>query len=524
MNVLSLLSGKIAILLLVVSLSIVDGFAEVAHPNILFAISDDQSYPYASAYGTEGIDTPAFDRLAREGVLFHNAFAPAPQCSPCRAAILTGKNIWQLEEAGTHASYFPKKFQVFTRALEEIDYHVGYTGKPWRPGNYEDSGWNRNPVGDEYNDHEVSEKPASGILNLDYTRNFEAFLDKRDSKQPFFFWYGAQEPHRGFEYGSGKRLGKKLEDAEVPAFLPSDDIVKNDVMDYAVEIEWFDWHLGKMVRILEEKGELENTIIVVTSDNGMAFPYAKANAQEYGTHVPLVIAAPAFFAGNRQTWTPVSLIDLTPTFLELAQCKALEGMVGKSLVPFLTRGEDHRGWVLTGRERHTHARPDNLGYPVRAIRTREFLYVWNMKPDRWPMGNPPPEGVDEAHLTGAFSEDFQPMGLGYADVDRSPSKQFLVENRETFPDLFQLSFGFRPEVQLYDVRNDPWCLNDLARNPNYRLIRDNLRQLLRENLLKQGDPRMMGSGDIFESYPRFSRMRWFPGFKEPGEYNPAFQK
>ncbi|HEU4610413.1 MAG TPA: sulfatase-like hydrolase/transferase, partial [Chitinophagaceae bacterium] len=86
--------------------------AHVGPPNILFVIADDQSYPYASAYGTSGIHTPAFDEVAKAGILFQNAFAAAPQCSPSRAAILTGKNIWQLEEAGTHSSYFPNKFQV----------------------------------------------------------------------------------------------------------------------------------------------------------------------------------------------------------------------------------------------------------------------------------------------------------------------------------------------------------------------------------------------------------------------------
>src|SRR5690242_21077943 len=91
-------------------------------PNILFVIADDQSFPYASAYGTSGVRTPAFDEVAHNGILFYNAFVAAPQCSPSRAAILTGKNIWQLEEAGTHSSYFPKKFKVFTRLLENAGY------------------------------------------------------------------------------------------------------------------------------------------------------------------------------------------------------------------------------------------------------------------------------------------------------------------------------------------------------------------------------------------------------------------
>jgi uncharacterized sulfatase len=493
-------------------------------PNFLFAIADDQSYPYASAYGTTGVKTPAFDRLAREGVLFHNAFAPAPQCSPCRAAILTGRNIWQIEEAGTHSSYFPKKFPVFTRTLEGAGYHVGFTGKPWGPGNFEDSGWKRNPVGTEYNEKTLK-PPAKGIADIDYAANFDAFLDKREGDQPLFFWYGGKEPHRSYEYGSGKRAGKKLEDADVPAFLPvGEDLIKNDVLDYSLEIEWFDTHLGRILKKLEAIGELENTIVVVTADNGMPFPYAKANVQEFGTHVPLVISGKAFFAGGRESATPVSLIDLAPTFLEFADTKPFPGITGKSLVPFLKQGKAHRTYVLTGRERHSHSRPDNLGYPARAIRTEEFLYVWNVKPDRWPAGDAIPKGMDEAHANGSFSRDFKSMGLGFADIDPSPSKTFLFENGDRYPELYQLAFDRRPKEQLYAIANDPWCLNNLAQNPKYESIREHLKNKLQAKLKEQGDPRVHGKGDVFESYPRFGSMRYFPGFNKRGEYNPEFQK
>ncbi len=492
-----------------------------SRPNILFAIADDQSYPYASAYGTSGINTPAFDRLANSGVLFHNAFVPAPQCSPCRAAILTGRNIWQLEEAGTHGSYFPRKFPVFTRALEDAGYHVGFTGKPWSPGNWEDQGWERNPVGDEYSRYTL-EKPTGSISQKDYARNFADFLSKRGKQQPFFFWYGAHEPHRTYEYGSGLKNGKNLKDAFVPPFLPDSEVTRNDVMDYVLEIEWFDKHLGLMLEMLEEKGELENTIVVVTADNGMPFPYAKANLQEYGTHVPLVISGPAFFAGARNSLSPVSLIDLAPTFLEFAGVDDFPGIAGKSLQPHLIRGYKHRDWVLTGRERHTHARPDNLGYPSRSIRTAEFHYIWNIKPERWPAGIPPPTDLEQKYFHGTFSTGFKSIGLGFADIDDGPSKEFMLNNRHEYPEAFFLGFQKRPAEQLYDVRNDPWCLHNLAMNPHYDNIKSHLRMTLMKQLHIQGDPRVMGNGDIFESYPRFGSMRYFPGFKERGEYNPAF--
>ena len=262
--------------------------AKSARPNILFAIADDQSFPHASAYGSGFVKTPAFDRVAREGLLFTQAFCPAPGCSPSRASILTGRNIWQNREAGTHASNFPSDLKVFTRALEEeAEYRVGYTGKAWGPGNHTITGWSENPVGKAYNRHNM-ESPK-GISGRDYARNFEEFLQEQPSEKPFFFWFGAHEPHRAYEDGAGLRAGKSLESAEVPAFLPDHPTIRSDLLDYAVEIEWFDQHLERMLSLLEKKGLLEDTLIVVTADNGMPFPRAKANLYEFGIHAPMAM-------------------------------------------------------------------------------------------------------------------------------------------------------------------------------------------------------------------------------------------
>ena len=130
-----------------------------------------------------------------------------------------------------------------------------------------------------------------------------------------------------------------------------------------------------MIKHLEEIGELDNTFILVTADNGMPFPYAKANVQEYGTHVPLAISLPGGVK-NKVENQPVGLIDLAPTLMELMGMSAAMETTGKSLIPVLKNKEriKHRDYVLTGRERHTHARPNNLGYPARAIRSEEFLW------------------------------------------------------------------------------------------------------------------------------------------------------
>jgi len=478
-------------------------------PNILLAISDDQSWPYAGAYGCKFVNTPAFDRIAREGVLFNYAYCPAPQCSPARAALLTGRNIWQLEEAGTHGSLFPRKFKVYTDLLEAAGYHVGYTCKGWGPGSWEAGGWTRNPAGPEYNER-TNTPPANRINKNDYAGNFEDFLKKRPEGKPFCFWYGCKEPHRSYEEGSGLRAGKKPKDAEVPSFLPNNKLVQSDLLDYGVEIDWFDTHLGRMIRMLEKMGELDNTIIVVTGDNGMPFPRAKANLYEQGTHVPLAIRWGDKVKGGRAVDDFVSFIDLAPTFLEAAGLKIPPEMTGRSLMSVLTsnksgRVDPKRDRVFTGRERHTHARPDNLGYPCRAIRTYEYLYIRNFEQDRWPAGNPE----------------------GYYDIDSSPTKTFLLENKgnERGRKLFELACSKRPAEELYAIKKDPGCLQNLAEDPAYAKVTKRLRAELERVLKEQKDPRILGYGDIFDSYPRFSHMREeFEGFKEQGKYNPRYKR
>jgi N-sulfoglucosamine sulfohydrolase len=492
-------------------------------PNILFAIADDQSYPYASAYGMKGIHTPAFDKVAEKGILFHNAFVAAPQCSPSRAAILTGKNIWELEEAGTHASSFPRKFKVFTNLLERNGYALGFTGKPWSPGNWQIEGWTRNPVGPEFNSKVTDQVPANGINKKDYYGNFADFLDNKQPDEPFFFWYGGHEPHRTYEYTSGYKAGKLPNDVKVPDFLPDDSITRQDIMDYVLEIEYFDSHLLKMLDLLEKRGVLDNTLVVVTADNGMPFPYAKANLQEYGTHVPLAISWPKEFIEIKASHELVSLIDLAPTFLEAAGIEDYHDMTGKSMMPIL-RAESNaefREYVLTGRERHTHARPDNLGYPARAIRTKDFLYIKNYAPDRWPVGDP--VRVTAENKERAAAEGFKSLFPGYHDIDGSPSKTLMMDKSREIPALFQQAFLKRPEGQLYDILTDPYCINDLSGKPEYAEKRARLLALLDAQLSLQGDPRMFGS-EVFDSYPRYSPMRNFEGFNDRGTYNESYRE
>ncbi len=260
--------------------------------NILFCISDDQSYAHTGANGDPVVKTPAFDRVAREGLRFTHAFCDAPTCGPSRSAILTGQSIWRLEEAGNIHSTLPAKFATYTELLVEAGYSIGYTGKGWGPGLLEPGGRATNPAGEPFNRHTLR-PPFKGIRTTDYAKNFEDFLKHVPDRKPFCFWLGTSEPHRNYQVGAGKLTGKDPAKAVVPPTLPDNDIVRNDILDYLVEVEHFDLMVARAMATLEARGELDNTIVVVTSDHGMPFPRAKASLYDAGSRVPLAVRWPS---------------------------------------------------------------------------------------------------------------------------------------------------------------------------------------------------------------------------------------
>ncbi len=504
------------------SVGVVGALSPVAQadvrPNILLAISDDQSFFHTSKAGYPAVRTPAFDRIADEGIYFTHAITASPGCSPSRAALLTGRYCWQLEHAGTHASEFPQKYIAYPDLLEAAGYTVGFTGKGWGPGNFAISGRTRNPAGPEFSGNTIAS--PTGISKKDYAANFSDFLQAREADKPFCFWYGGHEPHRVFEDGRGLAQGKKLEDAVVPSFLPDTPEIRSDLLDYCAEIEWFDQHLGRMIALLEEAGELDNTIIVVTSDNGMAFPRAKANAYEYGIRMPLAIRWGDKVSGGRTVDDLVSLIDLAPTFLEAAGVKhpgeryAAPPMTGNSLMAILKSDKSgildtSRDAVYSARERHSSSRYKTLGYPQRAMRTRDYLYIRNFHPERWPAGAPQKMGV------GGYPKDLReagPMHAGYHDIDACPTHTFLVKNRDdaAIGPFFHAAVDRHPAEELFRVADDPGCMNNLAADPEFTEVKAALSRQMMDYLKKTGDPRVVANGEIFETYPRYSRHRYFP--------------
>lgn len=467
--------------------------ADAKRPNILFAIADDWG-AHASAYGTPWIKTPGFDRVAREGLLFNNAFTPNAKCAPSRAIILTGRQSWQLEEAGNHMSFFPAKFKSWPEALMEQGWFVGVTGKGWGPGIANNAeGKPRQITGRPFN-RRTAPPPTKGIGANDYAANFADFLDAAPKDAPWCFWYGATEPHRVYEFKSGVTKGGKRLDAilRVPGYWPDNETVRNDILDYAFEVEHADNHLVRMLAELEKRGLLDNTLVIVTSDHGMPFPRVKGYSYLDSNHVPLAIRWPGGIPHpGRVLEDFVDFTDIAPTILEVAGVsQAASGMAaitGRSWREIFEsrkagRAIAARDHVLIGKERTDAGRPNDAGYPIRGLIRDGFLYLRNYEPDRWPAGNPE---------------------TGYLDTDGSPTKTFILEARRKNPadSFWPLNFGKRPAEELYDLARDPDCVHNLASAPDQQTRRAALEREMTEKLKAQGDPRMFGHGDVFDRYP-----------------------
>lgn len=454
--------------------------AAASRPNILFAIADDWGWPHAGAYGDPVVKTPAFDRIAKEGVLFEQAYISSPSCTPSRNAILTGQFHWRLGTGANLWSTLDTAHRTYPLLLEENGYFVGHWRKSWGPGSLENWG-EVHPAGKTF-------------------KSLDAFLDERPTDKPFCFWLGASDPHRPYQAGTGAESGMDLSKIKLFGHYPDSDAVRGDVADYYFEVQRFDNDVAAAMEKLEKAGLLENTIVVMTGDHGMPFPRCKGNLYDSGARVPLAIRWPGAGKPGRVVEDFVSTTDLAPSFLEAAGVDRLAAMTGRSLLPILKsdksgRIEAERDHVLIGKERHVAAQeaPDSGGTPMRAIRNDEHLLIRNYRPDRWPAGTP---NYKKAFLPGTW--------LG--DCDNGPTKTYMVELREKDDEhrrKYELAFGKRTAIELYDVKADPGQISNIAYLPENRPLVQKLLKQMSDELLATEDPRSKNGADYFFDTPPY---------------------
>ncbi len=433
-------------------------------------MSDNHSWNHLGCYGDPVVKTPNIDLIAEQGVKFTHAFCAAPSCTPARAGMLSGQDIWRLEEGANLHGIFPDKYPLYTDILRESGYFVGCQGKGWGPGSVEDSGREFNHGGKKY-------------------PSFAEFINSNDQNKPWCYWFSSVNPHRPYEVNSGEASGMDKSLVNVPSYLPDNDIVRGDICDYYLEIQHFDTEVGKILDALKASGQWDNTIIIICGDNGWQMPRGLANLYDFGTRIPMIFYWKDHFPGGRTVNNFVNLNDLAPTLLEVNKLTIPSGMTAKSLVNILYSKESghldiDREFIVTARERHALCRLNGLGYPGRAIRTYEYLYIRNYEPDRWPTGDPPLFGDVDAHM------------LHYP----SPTKNYILANKNSpeIKTLYKIAFDMRPAEELYDLKKDPDQMNNVACLEEYKEIKQGLSNKLTDYLRNTKDPRALGQNIIWD--------------------------
>lgn len=501
-------------------------------PNILFFFADDWG-KYAGAYAkvlgrpspSDVVKTPNIDRLAREGVLFRNAYVNAPSCTPCRSSVLSGRYFFRCGRGAIlQGAIWDSSIPTWPLLLGNSGYFLGKAFKVWSPGTPADAGYGGQKhafesAGRLYNNFSenatrfvkdgMSVEAAKKKLLDEVRANFASFLKARPKDQPFAYWFGATLTHRKYEKGSGKALWGIDGDSfkgKLPAFLPDVAEVRNDFADYLGEAQGWDAGVGVILELLAAAGELDNTLIVISGDHGApGFTNGKCNLYDFGVGVSLIARGPGIAPG-RVVDDFVNMMDVCPTFLEVGGVKIPEGVQGRSFLNVLRSDKSGqvdpaRNYVVTGKERHVGAaREGNVPYPMRSLRTADYLYIRNFRPERWPMGDPKAVTESETPPTSALENN---TFIAFADMDASPTRAWLVEHRHDpkWKPYFDRAFGKRPAEELYDVRKDPDQVNNVATDPAYATAKKEMAERLMRILTEAGDPRVVGDGETFERPP-----------------------
>ncbi len=452
-------------------------------PNLILIIADDMAWSDCGAYGHPRIKTPNIDRLAKEGMLFHNAFLTTSSCSPSRASIITGTYPHQTDAEQLHWP-LPAEKTTFVEKLRSAGYWTGQAGK-WHFGDYIKDRFDFiAPVGTSgfvFNDENANDKSKT---NADGSgcENWIATLNQRPKNKPFFLWLAAVDPHRPYTEDT-----PKLHDAEdviIPQYLPDTKTVREDFAVYYDEISRLDGYLGKLVAELDRQKISENTFVLFISDNGRPFPREKTTLYDGGIKTPWIAKWPKKIESGSSTQALVSSVDIAPTFLSLAGVPIDTQLVGLDFRQVLTAPTTrHRTSIYA--EDHWHDYEDLS----RAIRTSQYKYIRNYYED---LPNTPP-----------------------ADAFRGETFQEILrlENMQKLTPAQRHAFIVpRPAEEFYDLINDPQELNNLITDETYEKHIKELREELANIQARTND--VMPSARTLDEFDRATGMP-LPNRKRP---------
>lgn len=401
-------------------------------PNIVFFIADDVSKEDFGTYGHPSIQTPNVDALAAQGMRFDNAYLTTSSCSPTRCSIITGRYPHNTGAPNLHA-ILPDEQIRFPELLREAGYYTALAGKNHMFEDYSDRAFDRMTDGG---------RPAGA-------EDWVEHLQQRPKDKPFFFWFAAYDGHRAWQIND-KAPVYDPDQIIVPPYLVDTPAVREDLANYYHEVSRFDYYIGQVIKELKRQGVLDNTLIVVASDNGRPFPRDKTRLYDSGIKTPWVVHYPPLIEEPATTTSFVSVIDFSATCLELAGVEVPPSIQGRSLAPILSDPEATiRDVIFAEQNWHVYLNHSRM------VRFDDYLYIKNNFPD-------------------------QP-NLSYESDTRYPSGQALWEAQaagETLPYQQQIFADPQPSEELYQVSKDPYQIRNQASHPAYAARLEQARRLL----------------------------------------------
>ena len=479
--------------------------ATAAEKNIIFFITDDES-PTLGCYGDKIAVTPHIDSLAKDGTLFLNAFATTASCSASRSVVMSGLHNHKNGQYGHthHFHKFSSYLDVVSLALPRVLANEGY--RTAQIGKYH--------VAPREVFHFETFLKGNGRNPLQMANSCEAFIKAKDER-PFFLYFATEDPHRGggvdktykgkFKpdlFGNlpkkGSRQGVKevFYDANkvpIPAFLPDSPESRSELANYYQSCSRIDTGLGRLVEILKEAKLYDKTLIVFTSDHGMAFPGGKTTVFEGGLKVPFVVRNPYEKTRGVTSKAMLSHVDITPSLLDFAgglnpknnspkkwinPNKYWQGKdyvkgenrngrnkfvsyQGKSWIPILGKDDDERFSTIFAS--HTF-HEIQMYYPMRVYRDRKYKLIWNI-----------------AHAQPyPFASDLWASSTWQA--------QLVIGMEAPFGKKTLKEYIHRPKFELYAIDKDPHESKNLADNPDYADVLKQYKDLLKESQVKLNDP------------------------------------
>ena len=435
-----------------------NGATVAERPNVLLVIADDMTYHDSGAYGSDMVRTPNIDRLAREGMLFQRMFTSTAMCSPTRQQLYTG--VWPVRNgAYPNHSRVHEGVKSWVHHFRDLGYRCGLAGKnhckpaeafPWEP------------VG------------SGREWGMDEIREFIV----RDPSQPFFLVASHRDPHAPWDHGDSSMYppGK----IEVPPYLVDTPQTREALSRYYAEITYMDAQMGEVLRLVDESGQRENTIVIFTSEQGSAFPFGKWTCYEAGLRTAFIVRWPARIKAGSTTHAMAQYVDVLPTLVAAAagDPRAIDtglsgepgggrGFDGISFLPVLL-GESERLRDYAYGVHTTRGITRGTDYPVRSVRGERFKYIHNLN--------------HKATFTNVVTEP----GSGGGEDTIFASWRAAGEEQAARADLYQR----RPAEELYDLETDPYELNNLAGQAQFNNVETQLRRALDRWMKQQGDKGM----------------------------------